>query len=51
MHVAAFIGKLQNFGNLKLSYLNTCKWAISPILSDQFTYKMSGQYTPIEQLP
>ena len=37
MHVAAFIGKLQN---LKPSYLSTCKWAISPlILSDQVTFR------------
>ena len=39
MHVAAFIGELQHFENLKPSYLSTCKWAISPILSDQVTVK------------
>ena len=38
MYVAAFISKLQHFKNLKLSYLSTCKWEISPILSDQVTY-------------
>jgi len=37
MHVAAFIGKLQHFKTLKASYLCTCKWAISPFLSDQVT--------------
>ena len=36
--IAAFIGKLQHFKNLKLLYLSTCKWAISPFLSDQVTY-------------
>ena len=38
MHVAAFIGKLQHFENLKPLYLGTCKWAISPFLSDRVTY-------------
>ena len=38
MHIAAFIGKLQHFENLKPSYLSTYKWVISPILSDQVTY-------------
>ena len=37
MHVAAFIGKLQHFENLKLLYLSTCNWAISPILLGQVT--------------
>jgi len=37
MHIAAFIGQLQNFENLKLSYLSTCKWELSLILSDQVT--------------
>ena len=37
IHIAAFIGELQHFKNLIPSYLSTCKWAISPFLSDQFT--------------
>ena len=37
MHITAFIGELQRFKNLKSSYLSTCKWAISPFLSDQVT--------------
>ena len=28
MHTAAFIGELQDFENLKLSYFSTCKWLI-----------------------
>ena len=30
MHVAAFIGELQHFENLKPLYLNISKWAIVP---------------------
>ena len=40
MPVAAFIGELQHFKNLKPSYLYTCKWAISPFLSDQVTFEV-----------
>ena len=40
MHVAAFIGELQHYENFKPSYLSTGKWAISPFLSDQVTYKI-----------
>ena len=34
---SAFIGKLQHFENLKLSYFSTCKWAKRSTLSDQVT--------------
>ena len=37
MHIADFIGELQHYKNVKLSYPSTYKWAISPILSDQVT--------------
>jgi len=38
MHIPALIDELQHFENLKPSYLSTCIWAVSPILSDQVTY-------------
>jgi len=37
MHVAAFIGELQLYKNVKPLYLSIGKWAISPFLSDQVT--------------
>ena len=39
MHIAAFIGELQHFKNINMSYLSSYKWAISLFLSDQVTYK------------
>ena len=44
MHIAAFIDEQQHSKNLKPSYLSTCKWAISPFLSDQVTHTHTHIY-------
>jgi len=41
MYLGAFIGEPLKTESLKPLYLSTCKWAISPILSDQVTYSTS----------